>query len=116
MDRETMICPVCGGTIEVEHGTDGTCDTCDTRLVDGKIVEESEVYSIRHIGKPLVAPRGQSRSLLRDKVAVSILRWISSPTEPFSSCPECGATIDKYLSYQYHFCPLCGIRLQKPEG
>ena len=106
MERETMICPVCGGTIEVEHGTDGVCDTCDTRLVDGKIVDESKGYSSRCVGKPLVAARGQSRSLLRSKEMIRILNRVLS-RQKFEL-----VTIDKhgssYLDEDTIFiCPEC---------
>lgn len=52
MERETMICPVCGGTIEVEHGTHGVCDTCSTRLENGEVIETDEGYASVFRGSP----------------------------------------------------------------
>jgi hypothetical protein len=82
MEQETMICPVCGGTIEVEHGTDGACDACDTRLVEGKIME----FPIRYNDRPVKASDDydpipedvfhyyeKAKRLGRDAVAYSIL-------------------------------------------
>ena len=40
MKRETMVCPCCGGTIEIEHGTEGACDTCMTFMAAGEIVKD----------------------------------------------------------------------------
>lgn len=61
MPKEVMTCPTCGGTIEVEHGTEGSCDTCETRLVEGRIVESPEGIVGTFKGLPFVAARGVSK-------------------------------------------------------
>ena len=38
-----MICPVCGGTIEIDEGKDyGSCDTCMTYYFQGVINRDPE--------------------------------------------------------------------------
>lgn len=51
-----MICPCCGGTIELENDSDGVCDTCMTRMVAGEIIkdpdyQENEIESEVQLGE-----------------------------------------------------------------
>lgn len=36
-----MICPCCGGTIELENDSEGACDTCETRVIAGEIIKDA---------------------------------------------------------------------------
>lgn len=53
---------------------------------------------------------------LREEEEDAELRWMPRKSEPLVDCPECGASVDKYLGYQYRYCPMCGVRLCIPEG
>lgn len=37
-----MICPCCGGTIELENDSYGVCDTCMTHMVAGEIIKDPD--------------------------------------------------------------------------
>lgn len=36
-----MICPCCGGAIELENDSEGVCDVCATRMVAGEIIRDT---------------------------------------------------------------------------
>lgn len=40
--KDRMICPVCGGSIELENDSEGVCDTCETRMVAGELIRDSD--------------------------------------------------------------------------
>ena len=37
-----MTCPCCGGSIELENDTDGSCDTCTAFMSAGVLVPDPE--------------------------------------------------------------------------
>lgn len=38
--KDHMICPCCGGTIELENDSEGVCDTCMTFMTAGEIIKD----------------------------------------------------------------------------
>lgn len=38
--KDYTVCPCCGGTIEVDSGYNGICDTCMTFMTAGEIVKD----------------------------------------------------------------------------